>query len=192
MTKNVDEFLEHHGVKGQKWGVRRTREKQLHLDRLQRVKNGAATSQDKALIRSRRLGMAALGTTAAITVGTIGVSVFLKHKSNLKIKEIDRNLKNLDYARRMLQAHRGVKLSQIEKAHREGKVTLEQGRRLADLLERNLNNRLGRAALENNVDPGHRFGLVNTRTTSRGAKIFRTTRELQRAFNRSRLGIPKS
>lgn len=50
----VQEFLEHHGIKGQKWGVRRTRfsnwqtkRAQNQINRLDRIATGKAKEGDK-------------------------------------------------------------------------------------------------------------------------------------------------
>lgn len=43
MSDEVDDFLEHHGVKGMKWGARRQRS----LDRIERVANSTASTRDK-------------------------------------------------------------------------------------------------------------------------------------------------
>lgn len=41
------EYLEHYGVKGMRWGVRSTRRLQKRLDRTKRVRDGSATTGDK-------------------------------------------------------------------------------------------------------------------------------------------------
>lgn len=41
--QQIDEFLEHHGVKGQKWGIRN----QQRLDRVARVARGTATRGER-------------------------------------------------------------------------------------------------------------------------------------------------
>lgn len=43
----TDLFLEHYGVKGQRWGVRSTKRIQKRLDRTKRVRDGSASTSDK-------------------------------------------------------------------------------------------------------------------------------------------------
>jgi hypothetical protein len=45
----IEEFLEHHGVKGQRWGVRGTRRVQKRLDRAQRLATGKGSVKDQLL-----------------------------------------------------------------------------------------------------------------------------------------------
>lgn len=44
-----DYFLEHYGVKGMKWGVRRTRRIQKSIDRTKRIADGTASVKDRVL-----------------------------------------------------------------------------------------------------------------------------------------------
>lgn len=46
MSSETDAFLEHHGVKGMKWGVRRTGNVQKNLDRMNRMAKGKASEAD--------------------------------------------------------------------------------------------------------------------------------------------------
>lgn len=81
MTPEVEAFLEHSGVKGMKWGVRkasntankirksRVKSRQDHLDRLSRVNQGTATKEDKRLITERRVRNARNVTRAVVLVG---------------------------------------------------------------------------------------------------------------------------
>lgn len=50
MNINEEIYLEHFGVKGQKWGVRKTRKVQNALDRTNRIAKGKASPSDKILI----------------------------------------------------------------------------------------------------------------------------------------------
>jgi hypothetical protein len=45
VDEEVSDFLSHHGVKGQKWGIRNRREKKAHI--LQKVGRGEGTKREK-------------------------------------------------------------------------------------------------------------------------------------------------
>lgn len=49
----VEDFLAHFGVKGMKWGVRRTARIQKIIDRHERVANGTASTKDRLLAANR-------------------------------------------------------------------------------------------------------------------------------------------
>lgn len=49
-TSGVNKFLEHHGVKGMKWGQRRNRKAQSHIDRIHRVATGTASVKDRTRV----------------------------------------------------------------------------------------------------------------------------------------------
>lgn len=93
LDEQIDAFLEHHGVKGQKWGVRnkitsfnvrRGRQKQLHRERLQRVKEGTATKQDVRNIRARTAGQASIAVTTAIGAAFL-TNTLLKKTGHKKV-----------------------------------------------------------------------------------------------------------
>lgn len=48
--ETADDVLEHFGVKGQKWGVRRTRGIQGHIDRVAKVRDRTATGKERARV----------------------------------------------------------------------------------------------------------------------------------------------
>lgn len=79
---DVEEFLEHHGVKGQRWGIRNIRDannarRQAHLDRLSRIASGNATTRDRRVVR-RKFG--SISTT--------------KHGAKRKLHVLERRKKN--------------------------------------------------------------------------------------------------
>lgn len=59
--EEIDEFLEHSGVKGMKWGVRKTKRQQGQVDRLAKVRDGNATKVDRLRVANRNLVFSAKG-----------------------------------------------------------------------------------------------------------------------------------
>ena len=51
--QEVEDFLAHYGVKGMKWGVRRTRRMQKIVDRHDRIAKGTASKKDRILGANR-------------------------------------------------------------------------------------------------------------------------------------------
>lgn len=67
---NVDQFLEHHGVKGQKWGVRKTRRihnQQVRVDRFRRAEAGKATGTDKFILSMFRIPVVTLVSEGGVS-----------------------------------------------------------------------------------------------------------------------------
>lgn len=84
VEEEVDEFLEHHGVKGMKWGQRKKRYlegRRLHKERLDRVSKGTASSRDVGNIMMRRLGNISLATTTIISGALLGDKLLRMHGS---------------------------------------------------------------------------------------------------------------
>lgn len=71
----VYDFLEHHGVKGQRWGIRKEQRNQMRFDRLMRVASGTATRQDRLKEASKKIAKNAafvgVGVGATLVVGIL-------------------------------------------------------------------------------------------------------------------------
>lgn len=99
LDKEIEAFLEHHGVKGMRWGVRGTRRVQKRIDRANRILGGTASKKDQ-LLRSaitkkginRQLQRGA-DDQAKILAGQKKVANVLATASGVKIK-------NLNYGRK--------------------------------------------------------------------------------------------
>lgn len=90
-----DEFLEHYGVKGMKWGVRRTRRIQGHIDRVAKVRDGTATTGERIRV-----------ATASGIVRQKGAERVLKRASNIQT----RMLAGKHKAMRILLAAEGIRV----------------------------------------------------------------------------------
>lgn len=87
---DVDAFLEHHGVKGQKWGIRKS-----FLDRISRVSRGTSiTIQERHKKAAKRI---AIGSAA---IGASAVALIIHHNSQMKISELQKQVKVLESGRR--------------------------------------------------------------------------------------------
>jgi hypothetical protein len=87
IEKDVEDFLEHFGVPGMRWGFRKQR-LQSHLDRLSRKADGTASSSDLAAIRRRRINtaktVAVVGGVAAVAAGGLFAKKFLKERGGVR------------------------------------------------------------------------------------------------------------
>jgi hypothetical protein len=115
----IEEFLEHFGVKGMRWGVRGTRRVQKRLDRANRILEGKGSLKDN-LLRSaftkkginRQLQRGA-DDQAKILAGKKRVSNALATASGIKIKNLDYGRKGdanakMDNGRKAAIAYLGV------------------------------------------------------------------------------------
>lgn len=93
------EFLEHYGVKGQKWGTRRTRRVQGHLDRVAKVRDGTASKGEKV-----RVGLASGIVTSK------GASRALKRGAMVKSMVDDGEARATD----LLLKLQGIRISDLD------------------------------------------------------------------------------
>lgn len=76
----IDDFFEHHGVKGQKWGVRK-----------QKI---------RAFGQRHEKGLKIAGGSAAIAAGAVAAGLVLRRNRNLKIAQMARTSASLQETRR--------------------------------------------------------------------------------------------
>lgn len=85
---DVDEFLEHHGVKGQKWGQRR---RQASIAREKRYKAGTQTLRDK-IIRDADLDPLhrrdPASTKKRVAMGAVAAALILKGAHDIPFKDL--------------------------------------------------------------------------------------------------------
>lgn len=87
IEKDVEDFLEHFGVPGMRWGYRRQR-LQTHLERLSRKADGTASSTDLAAIRRRRIKtaktVAVVGGVATVAAGSLFAKKWVKQRGGVR------------------------------------------------------------------------------------------------------------
>lgn len=93
--EDVDDFLEHVGVKGMHWGVRGTRRAQKRIDRTQRIATGTASTKDRVLGSAftkkganRQLQRGA-NQQAKINAGKLKATNVLTTLAGVKVKELN-------------------------------------------------------------------------------------------------------
>ena len=93
------DFLAHYGVKGQKWGTRRTRRIQGHLNRVAKVRDGTASKGERVRVA------AAVGI-----VTSKGASRALKRGALMKSMVDDGEARALD----LLLKVQGIRISDLD------------------------------------------------------------------------------
>lgn len=87
IDKDVEDFLEHFGVPGMRWGFRKQR-LQSHLERLSRKSDGTSSEADRAAIRRRRITtaktVAVVGGVATVAAGSLFAHKWLKQRGGVK------------------------------------------------------------------------------------------------------------
>lgn len=88
IDENVENFLEHHGILGMRWGQRRQRLSE-HLDRVNRIQTGTATEADYRAVSLRRKRalkkVAIIGGGIAVIHGRKWVKKYLASRAAEKL-----------------------------------------------------------------------------------------------------------
>lgn len=91
----VDEYLMHHGIKGQKWGVRNGPPYPLDSDVSSKVKNGATAKSKNEPKEGFIIASTLMGTVAAnlaVVAITTGVTATVALANNAKAKKLDKKV----------------------------------------------------------------------------------------------------
>lgn len=119
----IDDFFEHHGVKGQKWGVRKAKIKQFASEHKKGLKVAG--------------GVAA---TVALTAGAIYARRLISANSSKKVQVLNAQ-EFTKQTGRLFDAHKGLQIDRLNEAHRAGRVTTEQAFKIGGLLQRQAKTR---------------------------------------------------
>lgn len=153
MNQDVDvyDFLEHFGVKGMQWGVRRSQAKQKKYEAKlsaakakQRYLNETKDSRAAARERNKKI-VTGVGIATAIAVGAVATSKLLKAGKRQKvIHAARRNLQNRKKFETLLDGRRDIQIKALNDAFNAGRIDQSQGRRLATLMDRQLESKLNK------------------------------------------------
>lgn len=99
VVRRIPNELYHHGVKGQKWGVRKQRELVGRQKRIQTISNDGVNSQKRQRTRSQRISDTlakkktqriiggVIGGLVAANVAMYGIGYYQKHSGKTKKNE---------------------------------------------------------------------------------------------------------
>jgi len=163
MIIEADAYFAHHGVKGQKWGVRNDlRVAGAGAARAAKATGREAVKVAKATGRGtvatgkfigRHKKGVAIGVGTAAVVGATATLVILKHNSNLKLKDLNKRRSSFEASKRLIDMNHELKLQEINKAATLKGITslhhpdAEKVWKQVDALERSRQNKLTLAKL---------------------------------------------
>ena len=124
----IDEevYLEHYGVKGMKWGVRRERRK---------AKLAAMTPKERAAAKRKRKRRINNGISLAL--GAIWLGLFLSEKgSRPPPRDFPNKRRAQQTVDQIINAERDLKIDAIIRTHREGHIDKEQMQNFVDAMNK--------------------------------------------------------
>lgn len=147
----VLDFLEHHGVKGMQWGVRRQQAATVG----RAIGRGAAATGRAtgrgAMATGRFIKAHKKETAIVIGTGALIAAAVLTHNRSVRLRDV--RTRNAQGTVAVIQAHRNVSISNLNTAHREGRVSTSQGHRIARLVERQAERQIDRLADQRRTTP---------------------------------------
>lgn len=131
--QDVDNFLEHFGVRGQKWGVRKP-------------KSARTETQKSHAARNRKLKAAGgiLGAVAVIAGGLYAKKI-LNQNSTRRVSELRQTPEFAEAARNFFEGKRRTQMSHLTKARENSSITTNQFDRLSNLMGYQQENRIRNA-----------------------------------------------
>lgn len=133
---DVEEFLEHFGVKGMHWGVRNAAKSVGRGTKRAGLAVGRGAKRTGQFIREHPEFVAS--AAVSIAAGSIFASKIIRSNRNRKISELaSRNRSEMLREIRMLDQFREVKVRAIMNARAKGTISPEHASRLASLRARN-------------------------------------------------------
>lgn len=93
----IEEFLDHHGIKGQKWGIRNNK-KETNLSRLSRIARGTAKSAGKTALHFPRTTL----LVSLLGAGYINARLNMPMSDVRFDKKMERSFKKLIEARKIM------------------------------------------------------------------------------------------
>ena len=130
--EDVDEFLEHFGVRGQKWGVRRAK------------RNAAREARGEKPTLTGFSPRKELAIGVGIAAGSVLVANALKRHGTKKaaLAAATKQRSSDEATKRLFQAAGGIKMNKINEAFRRGDINERQGWKLAGLSARQTRSKI--------------------------------------------------
>jgi hypothetical protein len=121
-------YLEHYGVKGMQWGRRKARTSGGKKPDTRTPEQKSADRKETAFKVAR----------AAVVIGVGGLlvkSIINQHQAT-KLGDIRRMQSNVDATKRLMDAQKGLKIDNLNRAFNAGKITREQGFKIGANIEK--------------------------------------------------------
>lgn len=145
----VEDFLVHHGVKGQRWGVRHpesfdrthrvaagTETRKLLLNRAKSLDGGnnqnkiALTKQERIVRNRRRVAITKFSVRVIATSLFVAAILASSHSTPVNHIKINKPQSVKD----IINAERNVKVSSLKRMHKEGKMDSDQAKNFLKIL----------------------------------------------------------
>lgn len=146
-------YLEHHGVKGQKWGIRKAEDVAKSIGR---GSWAAAKMIGRGTKKTYRFSKDHPKFVASVAAGAMAAGLILTHNKNVKLKTIKMNQRNFNYAKGLLNEKKDIRIQELSTyLHSPGSATMrsEAASRAMHEIVKNHRTNLINLAKEFNIDP---------------------------------------